>query len=78
MKGARIVLTLIVFCITTFCISDVVSARSKSLTTTIMITVKPDPKGNLLPNDKNTEIIKEETQDVKSSVKKIYTITDRL
>ena len=72
-----------------FYIADVASAPPVSLTTTIIITIKPDPKGNLSPNDKNADIVKEVAtnqsmtqqyirQDVKPSGEEIYAITEKL
>lgn len=89
MKSRRIVLMLIVFWIMTLVVIDLASARSVSLTTTIVVTVKSAPKENLLPNDKNADTVKELAkeqampqpyikQDVNPSGEQVYTITDKL
>lgn len=92
MKGAKIVLGLIILYMVTFCIANVASCRSTSLTTTIFITVKAPPKSNLATNDKNTDMveklaksqemrepyIKAQTLDVTFLGEKIYTITGKL
>lgn len=92
MKGAKIVLALVILYIMTFYIADVAFCREVSLTTTLIITVKAPPKSNLATNDKNADIveklaksqmmaepyIKAQTPDVNFLGEKIYTITDKL
>lgn len=89
MKRRQIVSLLIVFWMMTVGVIDLASAYSVSLTTTIVVTVKSDPKENLLPNDKNADTVKELAkeqsmtqpyikQDVNPSGEEVYTISDKL
>lgn len=93
MRGVKIALTLLVIGAMAFYTLDSALARSTSLTTTIIITVKnPDPKGALDPKDKDAQMIRELAKnqgmmyprirqvekDAKFFGGKVYTITDKL
>lgn len=89
MKRRQIVSLLIVFWMMTVGVIDLASAYSASLTTTLVVIVKSDPKGNLLPSDKNgptvKELAKEQSMtqpyiklDVNPSGEEVYTISDKL
>ena len=63
--------------------ADVADARSESLTTTIIITVREKPKLNLLPDESYNGMVKEPAiersfQDVTSPDERTYTIVDQL
>ncbi|NQU95606.1 MAG: hypothetical protein HQ549_05195 [Candidatus Omnitrophica bacterium] len=91
-SGKRILLALVVLWAAVFLVQDVAFCRSTSLTTTLYITVKAPPKGNIAPSDKNLEAvekiakdqamtapnIKDVAPEIKFSGGKIYTITDTL
>lgn len=92
MKGARIALGLILIMAMGLYIADMAFARSTSLTTTLIITVKEPPKSVLAQNDKNARMVEkiakeqpmirpqitEAVLDTTFAGKKVYTITDAL
>jgi len=92
MKGAKLLVGLLVLGLAFSGISELAFARSTSLTTTLVITVKGEPKASLAENDINKEMLKslaldqkmkaayvrDVTPDITFSGEKIYTITDRL
>lgn len=90
MKKRQIVsLMMILFWMVTVGVIDLASASSASLTTTLVVIVKANPEGNLLPSDKNGPTVKELAraqaitqpyikQDVNPSGEEVYTICDKL
>jgi len=92
MKGVKLLIGLIVLGVAFAGLSELAFARSTSLTTTLVITVKAEPKSSLAENDTNKEMLKtlahgqkmespylrDVTPDITFSGEKIYTITDKL
>lgn len=93
MKFKRIVLAAVLLGTLNLLISDQALARSKILTTTILVNVIAIPKTKLLPDDQNADNLKElaikqsmsqpyikqeQRRDAASSGQTIYTITDSL
>ncbi|MBN1353887.1 MAG: hypothetical protein JW994_04390 [Candidatus Omnitrophica bacterium] len=59
MKWLKTALALMLLACFVFSLNCVVYARSASITTTIVITVKAPPKDNLTALDKNAEIVRQ-------------------
>ncbi|MFC1631336.1 hypothetical protein ACFL1I_00125 [Candidatus Omnitrophota bacterium] len=92
MNKGSILLTAISLLLLGLLVTEPAFARSQTLTSTIVITVKPVAQTNLLPNDENAEVVTELAEDQsmsqpyikasyldsKVSGEKIYSIVDRL
>ncbi|NQS99525.1 MAG: hypothetical protein HQ595_00445, partial [Candidatus Omnitrophica bacterium] len=59
MKKQLSVLMAIGLCVISLCVADLALARSETLTSIIVVTVKPLPKTNLSPSDNNAGIVNE-------------------